>query len=99
MAVESSCRDLFMARRYGRGESRESVEKTWQNAQTSKQRVALALRDDAAADLRGWLDAGGRRRSGMRVIASSSHAGLDRDPVDAIRDVEVLVSDIRSAAR
>lgn len=99
MAVESACRELFMARRYSRGESRDAVEKLWEGAQTSRKRVALALRDDAEADLRGWVNDGQRRKAGMDVVTSSSHAGLGRDPVGAIRDVEVLVGDIRGAAR
>jgi hypothetical protein len=35
----------------------------------------------------------------MWVVGSSSHAGLDRDPIDAIRDVEALVNDIRATVR
>ncbi|MFW6090630.1 MAG: AAA family ATPase [Actinomycetota bacterium] len=99
MAVENACRDLYMARRYSRGEARPDVERVWDEAHSARDRIALALRDDAGSDIGGWLDAGRRRRSAMRVVGSSSHAGLDRDPVDAIRDVEVLVGDIRADAR
>lgn len=99
MAVENACRDLFMARRYSRGQARPDVERVWEEAHSARDRITLALRDDTGSDISGWLDAGSRRKSGMRVIGSSSHAGLDRDPVDAIRDVEVLVGDIRADAR
>jgi ABC-type lipoprotein export system ATPase subunit/energy-coupling factor transporter ATP-binding protein EcfA2 len=99
MALENACRDLVMARRYGRGESRADVEAAWAVAQTSRDRIALAIRDDAEGDIRSWLEAGRRRRSAMWVVGSSSHAGLDRDPIDAIRDVEALVNDIRATVR
>ncbi len=99
MAVENACRDLFMARRYTRGEARQEVEATWEKAHSTRERIALAVRDDARADIEGWIGARPRRRAAVRVIGSSSHAGLDRDPVGAIRDVEVLVNDIRADAR
>ncbi len=98
MAVESACRDLVMARRYGRGESRDAVETLWEDAQTARQRIALAVRDDPEADVGGWINGRDRRRAAMAVVGSSSHAGLDRNPIGAIRDVEDLVSDIRAAA-
>jgi recombinational DNA repair ATPase RecF len=80
MAVESACKDLFMARRYGRGESREAVEKAWEDARTPRQRIALALRDDSGGDVGHWLGARPGRRPAMAVIGSANHGGLRRDP-------------------
>jgi hypothetical protein len=99
MAVESACKDLFMARRYARGERREVVEAKWQDAQTARQRIALALRDDAGVDLDRWLGQRPSRRRALAVVGRASHEGLQRDPRGAIRDVEDLVRDVRAGAR
>jgi ABC-type lipoprotein export system ATPase subunit len=99
MAVENACKDLFMARRYGRGESRAVVEELWQDAQTARQRIALALRDDPSADVDGWLGARPARRLAATIIGRASHEGLRRDALGAVRDVETLVRDIRAGAR
>jgi recombinational DNA repair ATPase RecF len=99
MAAESACKDLFMARRYARGERREAVEAEWQDAQTARQRIALALRDDAGADLDRWLGERPSRRRAAAVVGRASHEGLERDPRGAVRDVEDLVRDIRAGAR
>lgn len=82
LAVESACRDLLMARRFARGDARGDVEAAWEEATGSREKVALALRDDRKADLGGWLDRP-RRRAAMRVIGSHGHDGLARDPVGA----------------
>lgn len=99
MAVESACKDLFMGRRYGRGERRDDVETAWQDARTTRQRIALALRDDASADVERWLGERPSRRAANAVVGRASHEGLRRDARAAVRDVEALVRDIRAEAR
>jgi hypothetical protein len=99
MAVESACKDVFMGRRYGRGERRDDVETAWQDARTTRQRIALALRDDASADVERWLGERPSRRAANAVVGRASHEGLRRDARAAVRDVEALVRDIRAEAR
>ncbi|MGH7393639.1 MAG: hypothetical protein ACREM3_29920, partial [Candidatus Rokuibacteriota bacterium] len=98
LAVESACRDLFMARRFARGDARADIEAAWQNATASREKLALALQDDRKADLSGWLNRP-RRRAAMNVISSGSHDGLTRDPIGAVADVGVLIKDLRTGRR
>jgi hypothetical protein len=53
LAVESACRDLFMARRFARGDARADIKAAWEDAPGSREKVALALRNDRKADLGG----------------------------------------------
>jgi ABC-type lipoprotein export system ATPase subunit/energy-coupling factor transporter ATP-binding protein EcfA2 len=99
MAVESACKDLFMARRYGRGESRVAVEAEWEQVRSTRERVGLALRDHAKADINGWLAARPARSPALTVTGTAAHEGLRRDPLGAVRDVERLITDIRADAR
>jgi hypothetical protein len=87
-----------MARRFARGDARSDIEAAWEDAAGSREKVALALRDDRRADLGGWLDRP-RRRAAMQVIGSGSHDGLVRDPIGAVGDVAVLIKDLRTGRR
>ncbi len=98
MAVEAAARDCYMARRFVSGHRREDVEATWQGAQKTNQRIALALRDDTKADLSAWLDAKDWRRPARRTVSSGAHEGLVKDPLTAVRQVESLVKDIMECA-
>ncbi|NDL60415.1 AAA family ATPase [Phytoactinopolyspora mesophila] len=99
LAVENACRELFTARRYAHGIGRDDVEAAWDQARTTRQRVALVLHDDPAADLRPWIARGSRRNGAMQVIGRDSHHGLERDAVGAVGDVRLLVDDLRSEAK
>jgi hypothetical protein len=99
LAVESACRDLFMARRFARGDARAEIEAAWEAATGSREKLAIALNDDRRADIRGWLANGRRRQAAMGVIGSGSHDGLTRDPIGAVRDVSVMVEALRTGRR
>ncbi|NEE03783.1 AAA family ATPase [Phytoactinopolyspora halotolerans] len=98
LAVENACRDLFMARRFGRGDRRADVERAWEDTRTSRQALALALRDDARADVNGWLRRDRRLDAAMRVIGRGAHDGLLGDAAGAVDDVRLLVARLRANA-
>jgi recombinational DNA repair ATPase RecF len=98
LAVESACRDIVFARRLGRGDARSDVEQAWDDAKTARRHLALALRDDARADLTTWTNPG-RRGNAMRVIGRANHDGLDGDALGAVDDVAALIRDLRAATR
>jgi DNA repair exonuclease SbcCD ATPase subunit len=98
MAVENACKDVFMARRHGRGEGRDAIEREWQDAHSTRHRVALALQDSPRADVERWLSSRPARHTAMTVVGRAAHEGLVRNPVAAVRDVETLVRDIRADA-
>lgn len=99
MAVEAAARDIYMARRFTAGDARAVVEQTWQETTSTSQRLRLALRGDKEADLSAWLNKDRRRRSGRDVVTKEVHEGLRGEPLDAVRDVERLVTDLRAGAR
>lgn len=99
LAVESACRDLVFARRLGRGDQRREVEQAWDDARTARHHLALALRDDAKADIDAWVNRGRRRSDALHVIGKGGHQGLDRDALGAVEDVAVLIRELRADAR
>jgi hypothetical protein len=99
LAVERACQEMFMARRYGRGEDRAAVEQEWQDAQRTRQRIALALTDDASGDIDGWLGRRPGRRVAAAIVGRGNHEGVRGNPIEAVRHVERLVEDLRADAR
>lgn len=98
MAVEAAARDLLWGRRIGDGASRQDIEAAWNAATTPYRRIALALRDDRKADLKGWFEARGWREEARKVIGTGVHAGLRHDPLTAVRHVERLVKELQAGA-
>ena len=92
-ALEATAWDVFAAKAYAAGRSRESVEKAWQDAKETRQRIALALYLDLKRDIRPWLDGGSARRSAIWVAGTGVHAGVD-DYRGAVRDTRLAVSDL-----
>jgi ABC-type lipoprotein export system ATPase subunit len=99
MAVEAAARDVYMARRFTAGDTRVDVEAAWQETTTTRQRLALAVHGEKAADLSAWLNAKPARRSGHMVVTKGAHEGIRREPMHAVRDVERIVEDLRAGGR
>jgi hypothetical protein len=97
LSLESRCREKYFARAIRAGTTRVDVEAAWVEARTTRARLALALGEPTPAAMDGWL-ARGHRKTAVRTCTSALHDGLAGPVMNAIRDVEVLVSDV-SAAR
>lgn len=98
MAVEAAAHETYLARRFTAGDRRTDVEVAWESATTTRQCLALVVEDDPRADLTRWLDAKPWRRHGLRVMTKGAHEGLRGDPLDGIRAVERIVTDLRARA-
>ncbi len=98
LSVESAARERFFRESLGAGEALEQLETTWSNTQTTKQRVSLAVHGEVK-DLTPWAQAP-YRKVGLGIVSAGFHQGLreSNDPGDAVKDVERLVSDLRSGA-
>ena len=92
-ALEATAWDVFSAKGYAAGWSRESVEQAWQGAKETRQRIALALYLDPKRDIQPWLGGGGARRSAAWVAGPGVHAGVD-DYRGAVRDTRLAVGDL-----
>ncbi|MDQ1247510.1 MAG: hypothetical protein QG597_1880, partial [Actinomycetota bacterium] len=93
MAAEARSRDVFFARRLSIGAGRTDVERVWSGARRTRQKVALAVKDDAEADLGSWLSS---RSHGPALTACSSrsHDGVTGDVCGAVEAVAHLVRDL-----
>lgn len=97
MALEAQARESFFARELSRGSTHELVEKAWEDAQKTRDRLALAI--DKPTKIDAWLDKANYRKWALRK-ANSIHFKLEHgDPIDACRDVEKTIADIKSGAK
>lgn len=99
-AVEAAAKDRYYSRAIGGGASLREVEKQWQDAATTRQKVTLAVfaesRDNHELE---WWATAPHRKFGLRNVGTAMHSGLKEtiDPRDAARDVEKLIIDLRNA--
>lgn len=98
LAAESAARDRFFNRELSDGAVPEHVEKRWQGARKTAERMALALYGDGRP-LDGWLDKAAYRRRALGICSSALHQGLRGSPEEACSDVRRLVEDIRVGMR
>lgn len=75
-AVEAASWDLFASKSLASGESRARVEDAWEEAATTKKRLALALNPDDTAALDKWLAGGSARRVTLAVVTKGIHQGV-----------------------
>jgi hypothetical protein len=94
LAVEAAARDVFYARRFATGASHLAAEKVWQDAVRTRQRVALALHDDAEQEIARWSEHGRWRRTVLEICGRGAHDGLRSDPRGAVDDLRKTVNDI-----
>ena len=92
-ALEATAWDVFAAKAYAAGWSRDAVEQAWQDTKETRQRIALALYLEPKRDIRPWLDGGSARRNATWVAGTGVHAGVD-DYRGAVRDTRLAVGDL-----
>lgn len=97
MAIETAARDRFYSVRIGRGDALSDVEKAWNDANGTSQRVSLAIYDKVQS-LDGWLKVGSRKR-GLGIATSGFHDGLYGDRDGAVWHAANVVDDIRAGAK
>lgn len=97
MALEAQARETFFARELSNGATHELVEKAWEDAPKTRDRLALAIDDPSKIDT--WLDKASYRKWALRK-ANSIHFKLEHgDPIDACRDVEKTLADIKNGVK
>lgn len=99
MAIEAAARDRFYARRLAGGCPLDDVERTWNGAQGTSQRISLAIYDEVKP-LDGWLRTESRKK-GVGVATSGFHKGLYSgiDPRDAVHHARRTVDDLRAGEK
>jgi hypothetical protein len=99
MAIEAGARDRFYATRLTRGDALAEVEKAWNDAHGTSQRVSLAIYDDIQS-LDDWLRTESRKK-GMGIATSGFHKGLHcgTDPSDAVYHTRRMVDEVKVGAK
>ena len=98
-AVESAARTRFFSTQLGTGKSLPDVEADWEQQSSTRDRVSLAIYGEVK-NLDGWATAP-YRKHGLRNVGTAMHNGLKAEltPIDAARDVERLVADVRAGSK
>lgn len=96
-AVESTAWEVFSARALAQGRPLFRVEELWDEATTTRQRIALALHLDPKAEIGGWTNGSQARSRMMKVVTAHVHDGTT-DPLGDFEDTKVAVSDLRKVA-
>lgn len=92
MALEAQARETYFDRELSRGSSHEVVELAWEEAKSTRARLALALAEPSAIDR--WLAKQDHRNRALQE-ANSVHSTLKGDPTTACRHVEKTLKDLR----
>lgn len=99
-AVESAARTRFFSEQLGSGKAAlPDLEAEWERQTSTRSRVSLAVHGEVR-NLDGWATAP-YRKYGLRNVGTAMHNGLKADiaPIDAARDVERLVADVRAGRK
>ena len=97
LALEAQSRDTYFARELSEGAPHAEVERVWEESRRTRERLGLAL--GSAANVDDWL-AKAAHRSWALKKANAVHSGLQHgDPMDACRDVEKTLRDLRTGAK
>ena len=96
MGLETTAHEVYSARSYIAGLDTLTIEESWDDASTLRQRLALALHLDKGASIDAWLNAGSRRSVAFRLCNSGVHAGSTADHVDDVNAVRTAVKDLRT---
>lgn len=97
MATESAARDVYFARRYRDGASVDDVESEWLAANTTRQKLALALHSDRTASIAAWQQYRSYRRPTLAICTSGAHSGASVT-LDDVRDLRRTVDDVLAIA-
>ncbi|TDK99185.1 recombinase RecF [Mycobacterium paragordonae] len=94
-ALEATAWDVFSAKSFRDGLSREDVETAWESATKTARRLALALAgsadDQVAVDK--WKSGGKARRDTLTVVNKGIHQGVS-DYKGAVNDARLAVGDL-----
>ncbi|MEJ1107178.1 MULTISPECIES: AAA family ATPase [unclassified Kribbella] len=93
LAVEAAAHELYFRRQLTGGAKRHEVEVAWTHTRTTRQRVALAVHDDKAANLNKWSASGYRKRA-LLLCGSDAHNGMNGSPKSALDDLRRTVDDL-----
>ncbi|QTX05670.1 AAA family ATPase [Agromyces archimandritae] len=96
-AVEAQARDRYFGKQLAAGATHGDLERTWERAKVTRDRVSLAVYGDIRS-LDSWLKAPHRRR-GLGVCSSGNHSPLRGDVTLAHADVVQMVGDLRAGVK
>jgi hypothetical protein len=99
-AIEAACLDVVRHKRLGRGDPHAAVEEALESATTTKQRLALALFDDAGrgGDVLRHLNLAWGRWAGdcVNAVNRGAHGQYEGDLPHLIRETERLTGELRT---
>jgi energy-coupling factor transporter ATP-binding protein EcfA2 len=98
-ALEATAWDVYSSKALADGQSREEVEKAWEDATKTAKRLALALSGNADDDLAvdKWKAGGRARRDTLSVVNKGVHQGVS-DYKGAVNDARLAVGDLGRGA-
>lgn len=94
MALEAAARQAHYAKQSSAGTARLAAEKLWQDAKSTRQRLALAVLGDAKADVGAWLHARKYRKEALDIGNAGAHGDAGTVTRDDVRDLERAVGDL-----
>jgi hypothetical protein len=97
MALESAAFAVYEGKAIAAGGDRTSVESTWDELTTLRQRLAMAIVGDKKADIKTWLGTG-RRSEAVAVCNRGVHVGSSGDHAEEVRAVRAALKDLRALA-
>lgn len=99
MALEAQCRETYFASQLSGGADHHAIETAWEQNPKTRERISLALGFDDSSKVTAWLGRASHRKWALQK-ANSVHFKLEHGvPIDACRDVEKTLADIKAGVR
>lgn len=92
-ALESASKQTYFSRQALAGRPRSEFEDSWQSTKKTSPKLALAVRGDATADLKSWLNEKPERYRTLR-LANAVHHQAQGITKDEVRELERTVKTI-----
>lgn len=94
-ALETTAWDVYLSKALAQGKSWETIESSWESANKTATRLALALSGDAndSAAVNKWLSGGRARRETLSVANKGTHQGV-ADYKGAVNDARLAIKDL-----
>ncbi|CAH0229658.1 AAA family ATPase [Rhodococcoides fascians] len=95
LALESAAQQVFYAKQHRAGESRLQTEERWSAVHKTRNKIALAVHQDADQDVSQWLGFRTERSPTLYIANAGSHKGADR-PItwEVVGDLKKMVDGI-----
>ncbi|WP_259468221.1 hypothetical protein [Rhodococcus sp. SBT000017] len=95
LALESAAQQVFYAKQHRAGESRLQTEERWSAVLKTRNKIALAVHQDADQDVSQWLGFRTERFPTLHIANAGSHKGADR-PItwEVVTDLKKMVDGI-----